>query len=216
MTARRTRLVLVRHGVATDAHGRCIGHTDLPLSPGGRAAVAELARSWQGAVPSRLVTSDLARAAASARILADAWRLIAEPEARLREMFFGEWDGRSWRELGEADGTRLAHWMADWSHEATPGGEGFPDVAARAAAWLAELRVDFVGGETIVAVAHAGSIRALLSHLLGWTPAQAFHARLDHAGVTALELGPGLEPLGADLLCCNATTFPPPPANPGG
>lgn len=206
----RASLILVRHGAALGAHGRCIGRTDLALSAEGRTAVEALARSWHGPPPSRIVTSDLARATATAAALGEAWGMTAGVDARLREMDFGDWDGHSWRELGEADGTRLDQWMANWTHERTPGGEGFPDVALRVADWLAEVRAVSVPGQSIVAVAHAGSIRALLCHLLGWTPMQAFRASVDHACATAVALTPRSESFAADLLYCNAGTFPRP------
>lgn len=212
MAEGRARLILVRHGAALGAHGRCIGRTDLALSPEGRTAVRALARSWHGPPPSSIVTSDLARATATAAALGEGWGMTAESDARLREMDFGDWDGRSWRELGEADGARLDRWMSSWTHERTPGGEGFPDVALRVASWLAEVRASLAVGEPLLAVAHAGSIRALLCHLLGWTPTQAFRTSIDHACATAVALGPPGEPFAAHLLYCNASTFPRPTA----
>lgn len=203
-----TRLILVRHGVADGIEGRCVGQVDLALSAAGDAAARRLARSWEGAPPARLVASDLARTAATATPLAERWGMAMERDARLREMSFGEWDGRSWRELGDADGERVEGWMANWAAERVPGGEGFPDVIARVAAWAAEVRAAAAPGETVLAVAHAGSIRALLCHLLGWTPAQAFRVRVDNTHATALALHPASEPRGAELLYCNSDAFP--------
>ncbi len=64
------KLVLVRHGEADGGQGRAVGHLDLPLSTAGARAIAALARSWRGLAPSRIVVSDLRRAAESARLLA--------------------------------------------------------------------------------------------------------------------------------------------------
>lgn len=205
---RPPRLILVRHGLADGAAGRCVGHADLALSAPGAAAVRRLVRSWSGPPPARLVTSDLARAADTAALFADAWGMRAEPDARLREMHFGEWEGRGWDEIGAGDAARLHRWMSGWTEERAPGGEGFPDVAARVAAWVADLRASCGGGATVLAVAHAGSIRALLCHLLGWTPAQAFRARVDHAHATALALGAAPAPHEAELHYANADAFP--------
>jgi broad specificity phosphatase PhoE len=178
-----------------------VGHADLPLSAAGARDLAALAPGFP-AVPDRVFASDLARARRSAEVLAEGWGSAVETDARLREMDFGEWDGRTWAELEAADGARLTGWMGDWVNERAPGGESFTDVAARAAAWAAEMP----GEGTAVAVAHAGSIRALLCHLLGLPLEAAFRVRVDHARVSAVRLGS----MGAELLFANASRVPPP------
>lgn len=195
-------LHLVRHGVAAGAEGRCVGRTDLPLAAAGRPALGRLAAAWRPggppatpARPPRLASSDLRRARESAAVLAAAWGLT-EPVAadpRLREMDFGAWDGRTWAELERDDGPAFGAWMAEWREARTPGGEGFGDVIARAAAWMRDAvgaaRAD--GVADVVAVAHAGSIRALLVHALELPRGAAFRVRVDHARVTALRVGDG-------------------------
>ncbi len=195
---------LVRHGVAAGAEGRCIGRTDLPLAPGADAALIRLAAAWPAPRPPRLVSSDLRRARESAALLAAAWGR-AEPvpaDSRLAEMDFGAWDGRTWADLERDDGPALGAWMAAWQDARTPGGEGFGDVIARAAAWLADAvaaaRAD--GAGELVAVAHAGSIRALLVHALDLPRGSAFRVRVDHARVTTLRVAGG----GIELLRANA------------
>jgi broad specificity phosphatase PhoE len=131
-------LYLVRHGVAEGCEGRCIGRTDAPLSEAGTASLARLASAWPHP-PGRLIASGLARAQSSAAVLADAWHLPVETDARLGEMDFGAWDGRTWAELEAEDGARLAEWMAAWVTVPAPGGESFTDVAGRVRAWAAEL-----------------------------------------------------------------------------
>lgn len=195
-------LYLVRHGAAEGAAGRCIGsRTDLPLSVSGAGDVAGLFSEWD-APPGRLISSDLLRARHSADVLAREWDCEVETDPRLREMDFGEWDGRAWDDLEAADGERLGAWMADWAAVRAPGGESFADVIARAAAWAAELP----RGETIVAVAHAGSIRALLCHLLDLPPERAFRFRVDPARASAVRIGS----VGAEALFVNAGHVPAP------
>jgi len=184
-------LHLVRHGEAEGAAGRCVGQCDLPLAPRGRADVARLAAEWH-APPARIWTSDLARARASAEILAASMGLTARVtvDARLREMSFGAWDGREWAALEREDGAALAAWMARWDEAATPDGESFGDVIARAGAWLADAvaQARAAGVDRVAVVAHAGSIRALLAHTLGLPRASTFRLRLDHARVSTLSV----------------------------
>ncbi len=208
-------LYLVRHGVAEGAEGRCVGHTDLALAPGARDALARLAAAWPSPRPPRLVSSDLARARESAEVFAAEWGgpTPAPTDARLREMHFGAWDGRPWADLEREDPVAFGGWMADWQEARTPGGEGFGDVIARVAGWLrgavAAARED--GVAELVAVAHGGSIRALLVHALGLPRRGAFRVRVDHARVTALRVAGGEIAAAcseAELLFSNADRVP--------
>lgn len=182
-------LHLIRHGDAVDAAGRCVGHHDLDLDERGERRIRELAHHWPAPHPTRVIASDLTRAMRSAVLLAGAWKSgEVRTDARLREMSFGDWDGRTWADLERDDGTRLSEWMAAWQDAATPGGEGFGDVIARVAAWLADtVHEAHADGVTDLAiVAHAGSIRALLVHALGLPRSAAFKLRVDHGRVTTL------------------------------
>jgi broad specificity phosphatase PhoE len=184
---------LVRHGVAEGATGRCIGQTDLALSAEGAAQCTALAGVWTPPADARLVASDLARTRGSMQALCAAWGrdpAAVTHEARLREMDFGAWDGRTWEALEREDGAALGAWMARWHEVAVPGGEGFPDVRTRAAAWLTEVRAHTPDGTTLVAVAHAGSIRALVCHAVGLPLEAAFRLRVDHARVSTLRVRP--------------------------
>ncbi len=211
-------LYLVRHGAAAGAEGRCIGRTDLPLAPDAPAALARLAAAWPPPHPPRLVSSDLTRARDSAAILAAAWHVPATTAPRLREMDFGTWDGRPWSDLERDDPAALAAWMAAWHDAPTPRGESFGDLIARTATWLhdtvASARLAAI--PEIAAVAHAGSIRALLVHALQLPRSLAFRLRVDHARVTALRLtGDDVADTctSAELLFSNADR-PPEPVTP--
>lgn len=186
------KLYLVRHGEAEGSAGRVMGHFDPPLSDLGTRDVEALAASWQGPAPARLFASDLRRAAGSARILAR--RLGIEPvlDARLREVSFGEWEGRAWDEVYATDRQRFDAWSGRWWEVAPPGGESFADLAARVRAWFHDLG----HGGDVIAVAHGGSLRALIAELLATPHERAFDLQLATARVSALEIRDG----GCELL----------------
>jgi broad specificity phosphatase PhoE len=156
--------------------------------------VRELALSWTAAPsstigqPTRIVASDLRRASESARIFAARWDLEVEHDPRLRELHFGEWDGREWGAIEAEDGARLRAWTDHWADTAPPGGETVADVAARAASFLADELAARRSG-TAVVVSHAGWIRAAVGHLLGRPVAELFDHPADHARATIVRLG---------------------------
>jgi alpha-ribazole phosphatase len=165
-------IVLIRHGQATGQSGKCLGHADVPLSPDGAEAIRKLAytsgQGWfgGGAGAARLVSSDLERARASAAIVGRALGLQPALDVRLREMNFGEWDGRQWDEIEQTDASRFRTWADSWITESTPNGESVPDLLRRTDDWLAEAVHPADGSAPLIVVAHAGTIRAILCRLL--------------------------------------------------
>jgi broad specificity phosphatase PhoE len=180
-------LYLIRHGHPVDAAGRIVGHTDLALADEGRRAAAALADSWPEP-PTRVVASDLARTRDTAAVLAARWGREVEYDARLREMHFGAWDGRRIDALRAEDGERFGAWSAAWSTTGVPEGESFRDVAARVAEWWRDERARLAADDRLAVVAHAGSLRALLCHLLALPLGRAFDLRIDYARVSGVHV----------------------------
>lgn len=179
------KLHLVRHGPALDADGRAMGHTDAPLSPEGIEQVARLVAAWPRA-PGRIWSSDLRRARETAERLGQRWSVTPAVDARLREMNFGEWDGRFWNALERDDADRIKRWMESWVIERAPGGESFTIVSERVREWCLQCLADST--DEVVVVAHAGSIRALLCHLLDVPLPKAFEFPVDRLRISTLEI----------------------------
>jgi broad specificity phosphatase PhoE len=183
----------------------------VPLTHAGAEAIDALAERWRSAGPSalagtpaRVVSSDLRRASESADIIAAKWKLSVEHDANLREMAFGEWDGRLWSSIEANDGARLRAWTEAWTDTPAPGGEGLGDVARRAGSWLGELLGEPHPAVTIAVVSHAGWIRAALCHLFRLPPSEIFRFTVDHARATVVSVRPS----GADLIASNVAEVP--------
>jgi probable phosphoglycerate mutase len=157
-----TAIALIRHAPTEwNDEGRIQGHTDIPLSPRGRA----MAEAW--ALPPELqgftwVTSPLARARETAVLLG-----ADEPaiDPRLMEADWGAWEGRVLAELRAELGEELARNEARGLDLEPPGGERPRDVRDRFAGWAAETAA---AGRPTVAVTHNGVIRAAYSLASGW------------------------------------------------
>jgi len=179
-------LILVRHGDVDAAPGLCIGCTDVPLSAAGFTAIQRLAADWRGREPRFLFASDLRRAQQSAQVFAARFATEPLPDPRLREVNLGEWDGRHWDDIARTDAARYRHWADNWVIQEAPGGESFADVVRRTGAWLSSLLASTNDDDVVLAIAHAGSIRALLCHALGLPPARAFALRVGHAQASGI------------------------------
>lgn len=177
-------LFLIRHGLTEPHAGRCIGQHDVALSEVGKAQMQQLAWTWGGPPPARIITSDLQRATESAASLNYAWKLPLIKDERLREVHFGAWENQLWADLEKEQAEAFNTWMTNWITTAPPSGESFEAVATRVKAWLQTLQAEDT--DRIVVVAHAGSIRALLCCVMGMPLANAFQWDIAHARVTIL------------------------------
>lgn len=150
-----TELILVRHG-ETDWNRdlRYQGHADPPLNEKGRAQALELARELAVIQFDVVYTSDLRRAAETARIIVDGRDVPLHEDAGLREIDVGSWSGLTRPEIEERFPGAAEH-----------DGESREAHLARVRAAVERIAARHAG-ERILIVSHGGSIRALRRHAL--------------------------------------------------
>ena len=162
-------LVLVRHGrTAWNLEGRAQGHSDVSLDDVGLAQAEEAAPALAAMRPSRLWSSDLARARETAAAIAAVTGLAVETDARLREIDLGERSGLTGPEFEAAFPREYAAWLADDDSSLVPGQQTWEQVRNRVRAALASCLDALAPGETGVVVLHGACLMAGLEGLLGW------------------------------------------------
>lgn len=150
------RIELIRHGeTAYQAEGRYQGRTDVPLSESGRGALRPAAR----AVDTVYVTP-LRRTAETAALLFPQAAQIAVDA--LREMDFGAFEGRNYREMAQDPAYRA--WVEGGCLGRCPGGEGKADFCGRICPAFAALVDEALdqGAAELVIVAHGGTQMAVM------------------------------------------------------
>jgi probable phosphoglycerate mutase len=169
----------IRHGeTAWNAAGRFQGSQDIPLNDLGRTqAVAAgdiltdlLARDQREASSLPFVASPLGRARSTMELMRGTMSLPPENYAiddRLREIGYGQWEGLTLPEMQRHDAVTFASRDKDKWGVAAPSGESYASVTLRMRAWFESLLTD------TVAVAHGGTMRALMVALGIATPLQA-------------------------------------------
>lgn len=190
MSAPVLRLLLARHGeVPSNRELRYVGSLDEPLAGPGIEQAGRLADALAPLPVQAVYSSPLRRARETGRRIAEARGLPLEIEPRLREQAFGEWEGRTRREVLADDGERLLRWEADLG-SAPPGGESLQAVQARMLDLVADLSRRHPGGrDGVVLVSHVGPIKALLCAALGVPLAAARHLFLDPATLSVVDWG---------------------------
>ncbi|MGB8332072.1 MAG: histidine phosphatase family protein [Polyangiales bacterium] len=154
---------LVRHAQSvSNASGVWQGQGDSPLSEIGRTQVEALARALPGQGYDLVLSSDLSRAADTAK----AAGVEAELDPTWREIDVGDWEGLTVEQVGVRFPEQVAALRARQA-VAIGGGESWPEVFARADASLAALRRRLPDGGRAIVFTHGGIIAAILSGLLG-------------------------------------------------
>ena len=167
------RLVLARHGV-TDATalGRMDGRggLDPPLNAEGTRQAQQLAtgvREFLGTATPIVITSALRRAQETGRHVAAVFDVTAAADEDWDELHFGDWNGRTMREIWAEDPAGLAV-LLDEPTSRRQGGESRADLARRVegAVDRAFMRAREAAAPVIV-VTHRGAIVAALAYLVG-------------------------------------------------
>jgi broad specificity phosphatase PhoE len=162
-----TRLLLWRHGqTAWNAANRVQGQFDVDLSEVGRAQAEAAAPRLAELRPDLIVASDLRRAADTAAALAAITGLDVAYDPRLRERYFGEWQGLTNMEIAARWPEEHERWRAGLPmHEF--GIEDLDEVGKRMADALQDASAA-APGSTIVVASHGAAIRRAVIAMLGW------------------------------------------------
>ena len=163
-----TRLILVRHGATEwNREGRYQGHSDTPLSAEGVAQAQRLIERLREEKIAQVVSSDLERARATARILAEGLQLPPPRfDRRLREIDLGEWEGKLASDIAVDDAPAWEARNQNPADIGAPGGETTRQLAQRVWSCLDELAAQVPQG-TILVVSHGLSLATVLCRVRG-------------------------------------------------
>ncbi len=181
----RTKWWWVRHAPVTTNNGHLYGQDDLPADTDDEPTYAALARLLpENAV---LVTSNLQRTAQTAAAIAAAGLVLPEAivEADLAEQHFGDWQGLPHKQVYELLEPKHPFWILP-AHSRAPNGESFVEVLTRVERAVTRLNEEHAGRD-IIAVAHAGSIRAAIGVALGLDPERSLGFTIHNCSVTRLD-----------------------------
>ncbi len=158
------RITFVRHGESeSNVTGRWQGQGDSPLSPVGHKQAESLARRLGEASIDLVFSSDLSRAADTARALGR--DVTFEPA--FREVDVGDWEGLDRREVALRFPEQV-HALASGAHDVKiGGGESWDDLYRRVDAAFTGLVERASWAEHIVVFTHGGVMASLFAGLMG-------------------------------------------------
>ncbi len=171
MSERPRRLVLLRHGETThNASGIWQGQLDSELSERGVAQAAAAGPAMAGLGASRIVSSDLQRAARTARIVGRSLGIPVTLDERFREIHAGQWQGLSNAEVQDRFPDARAAVLRGEDVRRGGHGESMADVVARVRLGLDDLFAELGPSDCAIVCTHGASSRAIASALLGLDP----------------------------------------------
>jgi glucosyl-3-phosphoglycerate phosphatase len=166
-------LVVWRHG-ETDHNAR--GRLDTPLSATGREQALSAAEALVAYNPSVIVSSDLQRAADTARALAARVEVQVRYDERLREIHAGLWQGMTAGDVAEQFPVEQAALRAGEDIQRGVHGENLAQVAGRTRAAVDEVLADLPAGECAVIATHGVAGRAIVSSMVGLDQQQSWQS----------------------------------------
>jgi probable phosphoglycerate mutase len=160
------RLLLARHG-QTSWHrdNRYVSRTDIGIDETGREQALRLACRAQKEKIDLVLCSPLERALETAKPSAEVCGLESKTDERLRELDFGEWEGRTLAEIREED-PEVVRFFEESAEYGFPGGEPLHEGAGRVLEVFADLRRTHAG-RTVLVVTHNTLLRLGLCRMLG-------------------------------------------------
>jgi probable phosphomutase (TIGR03848 family) len=198
-----TTLLLIRHARNDWVGDRLAGWTpNVHLNDKGRAQAEALAQRLADQPITAVYTSPLERAVETAQAIAALHQLDVQIREGVGEVQYGEWTGKSLKELAKEDAWRVVQFYPSGAR--FPGGESMHEMQARAVAEVDAI-VAAHPSETVVVVSHADVIKAALAHYMGLHLDLFQRLVVSPASLNVFTF----TPMGPRLVCLNDTAHNP-------
>jgi len=154
---------LLRHG-ALEGGVKYRGSVDDPLTSEGRQQMNTVWSRLDGGID-LIISSPLCRCAEPAQTWAGEADIECIIEPRVSEMFYGEWEGKTGSEIQQLYPGILEQWRHNPEGMRPPGGESPDELRQRITEWWSETCIKH-NNRNLLLVAHSGSLRMLIAHIL--------------------------------------------------
>lgn len=169
-----TDLVLWRHGQTDyNLHGRIQGRVDIPLNDTGLEQAERAADGIAQLRPTRIISSPLVRARATAEVLASLTGLSVDLDPGLVEKSFGDWEGLKAADIKKQWPGSYATWRAGGDLPQF-GIERRRETAERVGKRLQAIASNGGKNDVIVVVSHGAATNLGATYLLGTDSQQWF------------------------------------------
>lgn len=176
-----TTIDLVRHG-NVKTPGLFCAQPDEPLSEQGWAQLDALSShaNWD-----QVISSPHNRCLQFAQQFTDKHQIPLQIDARLRELDFGDWRGRTQQDIWDNHQAPLQQLWSSPLQFTAPGGESMQHFIKRVAVAWQQLLIDY-RNQSILLLSHAGVIRIILTIALDIDYMSAQKFKIEHGKINRL------------------------------
>jgi probable phosphoglycerate mutase len=161
------KLYFLRHGETTYSRtGGYCGELDPELTSEGNKMAEAFAAAYSSLPWKAIYVSPMKRTIATAKPLCDAVGIKMELRDGLKEIRYGEWEGKTPEFVKEHYLNDYISWLTEPAWNAPNGGETAVQIASRSSLVVAEIQGKYREGNVLV-VSHKATIRIILCGLLG-------------------------------------------------
>ncbi len=183
-----TTLILCRHG-ETDSNAAQIyqGQGDGRLTEKGIKQAKALAKTLSKIKIDSIYCSDLSRSFVTASIVAKTQKKPVIKDPRLKERFYGKWEGMRFDEIEKEYSGIYKIWMRDPDRARIPGVEPLKALQKRGVSAMNSI-LSKNKGKTVLVVAHGGINRTILFHYLGIDLNYFWRIKQDNCCMNAVQI----------------------------
>ena len=183
------KLLLIRHGKTNlQKEDRYWGSTDIPLNELGMKQAQQIRDRLEQEKITHFYSSTLSRSNDTAKIIAAPHGLNVFACEELNEFNFGYAEGLTYEEIKKLHPS-LAEDLAKMDDISFPGGESLDKFYTRVQAFVLRLQ-KHKPQDVIAIVAHAGSLRMLICHLLELEQKHWYRMLIDQASISVVNMYP--------------------------
>ena len=185
---RINRVYLIRHGQINGYENFPVyGHTEVDLTEIGILQMQQVAERLRFAEIGAIYSSDLERSASGARMIARYHDVPLRFLSELKEIYFGDWEGRTMAEIRSDFPKELAKRQADLVNYQPPGdGESIGRFSKRIMK-IYERILSEQRDNDIVIVAHGAVNRVILCEALGLDIVHMFNIQQDYGCLNIID-----------------------------
>lgn len=178
-------LYLIRHGRTNEnIKGVYLGSSNPSLDKKGIDESYEIKKKVKNLDMDKIYVSPLKRCKETAEIIFE--NIEIEEVDELREIDFGAWEGKSYKEISVEYLNEFQKFIDNYREFEFPEGENFKEFYERVKKVI--LNIKNSGLERVAIVAHEGTLRVILCHLLGIGIDGFYKLKLHHGCFTKISV----------------------------
>ncbi|WP_457642411.1 histidine phosphatase family protein [Persephonella sp.] len=180
-------IIFCRHGESEYNAKRIIqGHIDTDLTPAGIVQARLAGEELSKYNIQKIFSSDLRRAYRTAQIIGDILDLPVEKDKRIREMNFGEWEGRTYDHIFATDYKTFQNWLKNPVACPLPSQEEIESFEKRLRSFYKDILK--LPEKNILIVGHGGSIQGLICVSCGIGMENLWALKHSNTGITVVQV----------------------------